>query len=68
MGFDVTTSGNHEFEFGSGPLAQTLLTAKILRKGKLPVLVVSNTVEDPVTGRLLISAKSGNPIPSSLTM
>jgi 5'-nucleotidase/UDP-sugar diphosphatase len=46
MGYDATTFGNHEFEFGPGPLAQALLTAKKLRRGKLPVLVASNTVAD----------------------
>jgi len=47
MGYDATTFGNHEFEFGPGPLAHTLLTAKRLRKGKRPVIVASNTVADP---------------------
>lgn len=47
MGYDATTFGNHEFEFGPGPLAQTLLTAKKLRRGKLPVIIASNTVADP---------------------
>ncbi len=47
MGYDVTTFGNHEFEFGSGHLAQALLVAKKNNQGRLPAIVASNTVVDP---------------------
>lgn len=47
MGYDVTTFGNHEFEFGVRPLAQALLAAKKNNQGRLPVIVASNTVVDP---------------------
>ena len=46
MGYDATTLGNHEFEFGPGPLAQCLLAAKSHSKGGLPAIIASNTVVD----------------------
>ncbi len=46
MGFDATTFGNHDFEFGLDQLADALLAAKRLAKTKLPVIVASNLVVD----------------------
>ena len=46
MDYDATTFGNHEFEFGPGPLAQCLLAAKRHSKGGLPAIIASNTVVD----------------------
>lgn len=48
MGYDVTTLGNHEFDFGPLPLAQSLLAAKRNSRGRmLPALIASNTAIDP---------------------
>ncbi|OGP81774.1 MAG: hypothetical protein A2Z08_10440 [Deltaproteobacteria bacterium RBG_16_54_11] len=46
MGYDATTFGNREFEFGPGPLAHCLLSAKSHGKGGLPAIIASNTVVD----------------------
>jgi 5'-nucleotidase/UDP-sugar diphosphatase len=42
MGYDATTFGNHEFEFGTVALANTLNTAKKERPGKLPAIIAAN--------------------------
>lgn len=54
MGYDVTTFGNHEFEFGLASLAQALLAAKKNSQGRLPVIVASNTVVGPQASSLEI--------------
>jgi len=40
LGYDVTTLGNHEFDFGPGALAKSITAAK--SKGGLPAIVASN--------------------------
>ncbi|MFO0756970.1 MAG: 5'-nucleotidase C-terminal domain-containing protein [Byssovorax sp.] len=40
LGYDVTTLGNHEFDFGPGALAKAISTAK--GNGGLPPIVASN--------------------------
>jgi len=40
LGYDVTTLGNHEFDFGPGALAKSITTAK--GHGGLPAIVASN--------------------------
>jgi 2',3'-cyclic-nucleotide 2'-phosphodiesterase (5'-nucleotidase family) len=46
LGYDATTFGSRDFEFGLGPLANCLLSAKSNGKGGLPAIVASNTVVD----------------------
>ncbi|MDD4907449.1 MAG: 5'-nucleotidase C-terminal domain-containing protein [Candidatus Omnitrophica bacterium] len=47
MGYDATTFGNHEFEFGPEDLGQALLAAKKDNQGRLPAIVASNIIVDP---------------------
>jgi 2',3'-cyclic-nucleotide 2'-phosphodiesterase (5'-nucleotidase family) len=46
MGYDATTFGNHEFEFGPGPLARALLRAKSKSQGRPIAIIASNTIVD----------------------
>ncbi|MFA5271081.1 MAG: hypothetical protein WC412_01920, partial [Candidatus Omnitrophota bacterium] len=46
IGYDATTFGNHDFEYGPDQLAQALLSAKKYNKDKLPAIVASNTIVD----------------------
>ena len=43
LGYDVTTLGNHEFDYGPGALAAIIATAKASNEG-LPAIVASNIV------------------------
>jgi 5'-nucleotidase len=43
LGYDVTTLGNHEFDYGPGALAAIITTAKNSNEG-LPAIVASNIV------------------------
>jgi len=47
MGYDATTLGNHEFEFGTASLAEALLTAKQNSQARLPAIIASNIVINP---------------------
>ncbi len=47
IGYDATTLGNHEFDFGPDKLASILITAKKYAKHKLPAIVASNMVTSP---------------------
>lgn len=58
MGYDATTFGNHEFEFGPGHLAQALSKAKANSQGRLPVIVASNTAIDTQTPELTTFRKA----------
>lgn len=52
MGYDVTTFGNHDFEFGPDELALSLLAAKSNSAGRLPAIVASNTIVNPEINQL----------------
>lgn len=47
MGYDATTLGNHDFDFGPDPLAQALISAKSKDSGRLAAIVSANTYLDP---------------------
>lgn len=47
IGYDATTFGNHDFEYGPNQLAAALLAAKKYNKEELPAIVASNTIADP---------------------
>lgn len=47
LGYAATTIGNHEFDFDSSALAQSLLTAKKHSGSKLPAIVASNLAIKP---------------------
>jgi len=46
MGYDATTLGNHEFDFGPGQLGAALLSAKKYGHKTLPAIIASNTIVD----------------------
>lgn len=58
LGYDATTFGNHEFEFGPGHLAQALLTAKSRSQEKLPAIIASNTIVSPQVEELVAFRKA----------
>ncbi len=45
MGFEFTTIGNHEFDYGPNALADAIVAAK--KRGGLPQIISSNLVPDP---------------------
>ena len=45
MGFQFTTIGNHEFDYGPNALADAIVAAK--KQGGLPQIISSNLVPDP---------------------
>ena len=45
MGYDFTTIGNHEFDYGPNALADDIIAAK--KQGGLPQIISSNLVPDP---------------------
>ncbi len=49
MGFDFTTIGNHEFDYGPNPLAEAIIAAK--KNGGLPQIIASNLLPDPNSSR-----------------
>ena len=57
MGFDATTYGNHEFDYGSNKLAEMLLSAKASGE-PLPQLLVSNINWDGSTGEHTATLKA----------
>jgi 2',3'-cyclic-nucleotide 2'-phosphodiesterase (5'-nucleotidase family) len=57
MGYDVTTLGNHEFDFHSQGLARMLNTA-LASGDRLPELVVSNMSVDPAVQDLVEALKN----------
>lgn len=63
MGFDATTFGNHDFDFGPARLGRTLLAAKKQNRGRLPAIVASNTVVDPQAAGLAEFRKACNEYP-----
>ncbi|MDP2922166.1 MAG: 5'-nucleotidase C-terminal domain-containing protein [Candidatus Omnitrophota bacterium] len=63
MGYDATTFGNHEFEFGPRPLAQALLVAKSKSQGKFLPIIASNTVIDSKLPELTDFSKAYNEYP-----
>ena len=48
LGYDATTYGNHDFEKGPGLLARALEAAGKNARGRLPLIVASNTEVDPL--------------------
>jgi len=48
LGYDITTYGNHDFEKGPGLLARALEAAGKNARGRLPLIVASNTFVDPL--------------------
>ncbi|HZY25372.1 MAG TPA: 5'-nucleotidase C-terminal domain-containing protein, partial [Bacteroidales bacterium] len=49
MGYDVTCLGNHEFDFGPEWLASMISTANV--KGKIPSILIGNTIFDKKDNR-----------------
>ena len=63
MGYDATTFGNHEFDFGPAYLGRALLAAKKQNRGKLPAIVASNSVFDSKAAELAEFSKAYNEYP-----
>ncbi|MDP2904712.1 MAG: 5'-nucleotidase C-terminal domain-containing protein, partial [Candidatus Omnitrophota bacterium] len=63
MGFDATTFGNHEFDFGPAHLGRALLAAKKQNRARLPAIVSSNIVFDPKAAELAEFSKAYDEYP-----
>jgi len=63
MGYDVTTFGNHEFEFGPAHLGQAMLAAKSQNKGRRPAIIATNTVVDARSAALAEFRRAYNEYP-----